>query len=934
MSAQPGNRSASGLAVVGSWCLVDRALLVMALTSPFAIIYAARSHYLILHPEIEPYWNRGALAWFRDFLGGAVLGWAVLALVAVWLRRRNGDSAWFAHLTNLSWWIVLVFSSYAMGTVTSPVAIGLVAGGLSMLLLFEKRIAIPDMTFGLVILVALTIAERARLLPYAPLLDSLPMEGDRPSDEYVWGASLAALGLLVGLSALFSAIVTRWRDRELRLREALRALESARTSEQSLLQSYRDYKAVFEAAHDPILLLDPHGTVLSPNRKACELYGYGREELTGNRLDLFSGDADRERQTIAEVARSHAPASYETVHFRRDGSAVYLDVEASLVRHQGDDAVLALCRNVTERRRAQRALQTSQRRYALAVEAANDGIWEWDFVSAEVFYSSRWLDMLQLDDEELTRTPDDWLGRIHPDDVSTVRESLDAHLGGLRDHFESEHRIQRADGTYRWFLCRGQATRLPDGTPERMAGSLSDIHARKKAEEKLIYDALHDSLTGLPNRALFMNRLSHALERERRDPSAQLAVFFMDLDRFKVINDSLGHDVGDRLLIQVAERLRHNLRSIDTPARLGGDEFAVLTEGSTRESDTIQTARRILEAVERPFRLDGQTIHLGASIGIARGGRGDATPTDLLRDADIAMYRAKGSGQGVAVFDDEMHRAALSRMKMEHGLHEAIEEGKLLLHFQPIVSLPSREVVELEALARWRHSDGRLATPTDFIALAEESRLIDRIGRHAIRLACTQLRTWTRELTQGRNLRVGVNVSGVQLSKARFAQDVEEAIFDSGLEPGNLTLEITESMILSHSEHALDNLLRLHSMGVRVALDDFGTGFSSLERLHQLPIDCLKIDRSFVQKLEDDPRSRQIARSVITLAHELDKEVVAEGVETQQQLDLLMEWGCNLGQGWLFSKPLEPGDVAALFARRPPSSEPSLEPPASEIATP
>ena len=563
-------------------------------------------------------------------------------------------------------------------------------------------------------------------------------------------------------------------------------------------------------------------------------------------------------------------------------------------------------------RKAEAALRESEERYALAARGANDGLWDWNLITGSVYYSSRWKLMLGSDEEDIGSSPDEWFKRVHPDEVSRVRSDVESHLAGATLQFESEHRLLHRDGNYRWMLVRGLAIRDGAGRSSRFAGSLTDITEGK----------VSDALTGLANRILFLDRLARAIERRRRHGDIY-AVLFIDLDRFKLVNDSLGHIVGDQLLIAIAKRLQHCLRSNDscarfdadhTIARLGGDEFTILLDDIKQVGDAMRVADRIQKTLALPFNLDGHEVFTSASIGIAVGARDYESPEAVLRDADTALYRAKALGKArYEVFDVEMRDRAVARLRLDTDLRRAIERHEFHLYYQPIVSLQRNRIEGFEALLRWPHWDRGLVYPADFIPVAEETGLILPMGWWALREACRQLSIWQKTLPQGTPLTMAVNLSSKQFVQLDLALQLEQILVETGVAASSLKLEITESAIIDNTNSMIGLLLQLKSLGLQIAIDDFGTGYSSLSYLHRLPIDSLKIDRSFVSCMTQD--SAEIVRAIVGLAHNLGLDVIAEGVETVEQLEQLKALGCEFGQGYLFSRPVEHAEAEALLLR-------------------
>jgi diguanylate cyclase (GGDEF)-like protein/PAS domain S-box-containing protein len=561
-------------------------------------------------------------------------------------------------------------------------------------------------------------------------------------------------------------------------------------------------------------------------------------------------------------------------------------------------------------------LRESEERYSLAIHGSNDGLWDWNLKTGKTFYSPRWKEMLGFSSAEIGSTSEEWFQLIHPEDLDRFKLHLSNHLAGLTTHFYIEYRILTKKDDYRWVLTRGLAIRDADGVPYRMARSLSDVTERKHAEQQLLHDAFHDTLTGLPNRALFLDRLQRAIERAKRFEKEDFAVLFLDLDRFKVVNDSLGHQVGDQLLVALSERLKKLLRSSDTLARLGGDEFVILLEWIGDPVDSNLVSERIHEELKEPFLLAGQSVFTSTSIGIVTGSPDYDHPEDILRDADIAMYRAKSAGQaGHAVFDTDLRERAITRLELEGDLRVALTRNEFKVFYQPILSLATGKVMGFEALLRWFHPVRGLIPPEDFIPLAEETGLILSIGRWVLKEACLQLRTWQDQFPSDPPLNMSVNISSRQFAQPALIEQIQQLLEEIGLDPHTLKLEITESLLMENSKAAIASLKNLRQMGVQLLIDDFGTGYSSLGYVQHFPIDTIKIDRVFINQMNAIGNHSEIARTIVQLAHELGLDTIAEGIETEEQLGLLKNLDCMYGQGWLFSKALGCENIEVLLEK-------------------
>jgi diguanylate cyclase (GGDEF)-like protein/PAS domain S-box-containing protein len=591
----------------------------------------------------------------------------------------------------------------------------------------------------------------------------------------------------------------------------------------------------------------------------------------------------------------------------RAGAADYL------VKGQLDTQVLERSiRYALEQNRTLRALRESEQRYALSARGANDGLWVWDLRGDEVYYSARWKAMLGYDEEEIGTTPDEWFGRVHPDDLALLATEIEVHRQGMSESISNEHRMRRKNGSYRWMLARAVAERAPDGTALRLAGSQTDVTERRLAIERLTHDAFHDPLTQLANRALFMDRLGQAVRATQRYPEKHFAVLFLDLDRFKIVNDSLGHAIGDELLKAAGHRLEQILRSSDTVARIGGDEFTILLDPVEHIADALRTVERLHEELRVPFTIGNHEIFTSASVGVALSMSGYERPDDILRDADIAMYRAKANGKARhEVFDKTMHDQAVRQMAFETELRRAIDRDELRVHYQPIVTLPDAEIAGFEALVRWQHGD-ELVTADEIIPVAEETGLILQIGRWVLRAALEQLREWDALDPRFHSMHMNVNVSARQFLQPNLTREVVALLDELQIAPHRLHLEVTESVVIANEEQAAAILTELRSAGVKTSLDDFGTGYSSLGSLQHFPFDVLKIDRSFVADEENSERSDAILRTVSSLARTLGMRVTVEGLETFEQADRIKALPLDFAQGFFFARPMAADAAVAL----------------------
>lgn len=660
-------------------------------------------------------------------------------------------------------------------------------------------------------------------------------------------------------------------------------------------------------------------TYMSPQYEA--LFGYSWEPGVPHPeqwLDKVHPE-DRER-LITEDARTDEtlePFMAEYRMFTRDGRILWMRDEAVVVRDDNGKPLFwqGIRFDITEQKRADEALKKSESSLAKAQQQAHLGSWEWDLNTGEASFSDEVFRIFGYGPHELSATFENFMKTVHPDDREALERKIDEVIyeGGSYDF---EHRVVRPSGEVRVVHCRAEILSGEGGEPLRMVGTVHDITERKELEKQLAHQALHDALTGLPNRSLFVDRLEQALARADRH-RGKIAVLFLDVDNFKVVNDSLGHEAGDKLLIEMSRRLRACIRPGDTVARLGGDEFTILLEEVYDLSDAVRVAERIAEELQAPFDLEGQEVFATASIGIALGDLAQSRPANLLRDADLAMYRAKDTGRAhYEVFEPGMNTQARERLKLANDLRRALEQDELKVHYQPQVLLETGRIIGMEALVRWEHPERGLVEPSEFVGIAEETGLILPLGKRVLEMACRQARSW-----QGRRAgapAICVNLSARQFQQRDLVDDIARVLRESGLDPSSLVLEITESVVMRDARSSVVTFEGLTNLGVRLAIDDFGTGYSSLSYLRRFPVEYLKIDRSFVEKLGAESGDAVIASGIIGLAHTLGMRVIAEGTETAEQLRWLRELDCDLAQGNYFSKPL-PGEAAIVLLKTNPA---------------
>jgi PAS domain S-box-containing protein len=576
--------------------------------------------------------------------------------------------------------------------------------------------------------------------------------------------------------------------------------------------------------------------------------------------------------------------------------------------------------------RIRRQLAERDQLFQLITENAADMIAVVDGTGQRIYNSPAYQHVLGYSTEELQTTSS--IEQVHPDDRARLLEA--AHKARSTGQGQRlEYRIRHKDGSWRILESTASAVRNQKGETEKLVIVNRDISERKRAEEMLAHSAFHDGLTNLPNRALFLDRLQRAFALSKRHTDYKFAVLFIDIDEFKVFNDSLGHTVGDEVLLQIGKRLTASLREVDTIARpqlgtapkddtlarVGGDEYTVLLEDIRNPSDAIRVAERLQNRLAAPFSAHGYDIVVTASVGIALSTAVCAHAEDLLRDANIAMYRAKRTGKArCEVFDTAMHAGAVRRLELETELRKSLELGDFRTHYQPIISLKTGRITGFEALTRWQHGD-RLLSPAEFIAVADETGLIIPMNRLLLREACEQLRSWHSQFPAEPPLTMSVNVTSKEFASPQLAKGIAETLKQTGLDPNHLQLEITETIAMGDPEKAASVLAELKALGVRLSVDDFGTGYSSLSRLQQFPVDSLKIDRAFISGMDRDADSDKIVRIIIMLAQNLGLVTVAEGTETEEQVNQLKALDCGFAQGYYFSKPADHQAISDLLLK-------------------
>lgn len=631
------------------------------------------------------------------------------------------------------------------------------------------------------------------------------------------------------------------------------------------------------------------------------------------------------RELRARRNRSELPVIMVTACNQSDDVVQSLDLGANdyITKPIDLPVTLARIRALVARAEAERGLVEREERYALAVRGSKDGLWDWKIETGEFFGSARWQELLGYDLEAPAVSVEGWLSRVHDDDEGRVRAELQDHLSGKSPSFESQHRVRHRPGEYRWVMARGVAVRSAHGVPLRIAGTLTDVTDGKAA----------DALTGLPNRVLFMDRLGRFLEYHRRLDDFRFALFFVDLDGFKRINDTRGHLAGDQVLIQVARRLEDGLRELNTAARgsggerfphpaggvtvarMGGDEFGILLGGVSTRSEAAQVATRLARVLGEPFQVEGHQVSATASIGIALSGADFSESADMLRAADMALYRAKGAGQGqIEVFDQQMRLDAVERSKRETELRDAVEAKQFVIHYRPIVSMASRQVTGVEARLRWRHPLRGLIGPREFMPMADDTGLILPLGVWMLNEVCRQWHAWRVEFPSTPPVVVCVEASARQLAQHDFPEQVALVAERHGVPAGMLEIEFSESAVTANFSTVRVVVMRLKALGLRVGIDDLGSSPSSFTNLLRLPVDRLTVDPSWPDsRPQTSVTDRDVMHTAIGLAHRFDFDVVAEGVETPEQLEQLTRIDAGCGRGHVILEAIGPDAIGRLL---------------------
>ncbi|WHH61091.1 EAL domain-containing protein [Petroclostridium sp. X23] len=607
--------------------------------------------------------------------------------------------------------------------------------------------------------------------------------------------------------------------------------------------------------------------------------------LIRNRMSLFMNAINKVYEGYEEVAATHE----ELVAIEEELREQFNEVE----KHRN-------------------ALMVSDQRYRLVVEGANDGIWDWDLTNGNYYFSIKWKSTFGYEDQELENTLEGWKELLHPDDRDSAVQKIEEYLSRQKGIYQNTYRLRCKNGSYRWILSRGKAVWDKDGKAIRVAGSHTDMTEHKVMEHKLHTLAYYDTLTGLPNRVFMEQEMSRIL-KDQQENKSKFALIYLDIDNFKHINDTVGHSSGNVLIKDIANILKCHIKSPNLVVRLGGDEFAILLNDISDNGEAAEKVEFLLNLLKKPWILQEQEFFVSASVGVTVYPDHGTDLTTLFKNADAAMFAVKDSGKdGYSFYSKKMEEKTLHYIQMINQLRYAIDNDEFALYYQPLIDLETGTLIGVEALIRWIHPQKGFIPPAEFIPLAEETGHIHQIGKWVFKTACKQKKEWSKKGYS--NIQMSINLSSRQLTKGNIVTQIGEAFANLNMSCCNVHLEVTETAVMNDMDVAIQELKQLRSRGLKIVMDDFGTGYSSLTYLKKLPIDIVKMDREFIKNFEHEHESQFIIQSIIQLAHVLNIMIVAEGIETVEQLNLLKEYGCDIGQGYLFCKPVPAEELEKMLA--------------------
>lgn len=668
------------------------------------------------------------------------------------------------------------------------------------------------------------------------------------------------------------------------------------------------YETLFKSNQAVELIIDPDKQkIIDFNDAALDFYGYTSEEMKGLYISDINVLSQEDIQEEIDKVKEHKRNYFLFKHRLANGDIKDVEVYSGAIEIDNKNYIYSIVHDISERVAIEKEKNEIQERLNLALEGTNDGLWDWNLITNEVYFSPRYKQMLGYEDNELKNSFHTFEKLLHPEDKEKSLNMVTAFLKSDNIYYEQNFRLCTKSGRYIPIMSRAKKFLDKNNDPIRLTGTHVDMTEITKAQEKLKFQAEHDALTGLPNRTLFLDRLNQSLKHAKRHQE-KVAVLFMDLDHFKEVNDSLGHDIGDLLLIKVADLVQNTIRTSDTVARIGGDEFTIMIERIENNALIIDIMQKIINILKIPHNIGEHVLYTSFSIGVAVYPDDGHNADELLKNSDTAMYKAKSQGRnGYKFYTDDMTEKALQRVLLETSLRSAITNKEFEVYYQPQVDARNNKIIGMEALIRWNNPEKGLVSPIDFIPFAEESGFIIEIDKWVMHSVMNQASLWH---SDERNIgRLSINISVILLSNTNFISYVKESLKQTKCDPQWLEFEITESYIMKDTQITIENLNQINKMGIKISIDDFGTGYSSLSYLKRLPIDKLKIDQTFIKDLNHDENDREIVRTIISMAKNLNMSVIAEGVETLEQKEYLLENGCNHIQGYLYYKPINVDEI-------------------------
>lgn len=681
------------------------------------------------------------------------------------------------------------------------------------------------------------------------------------------------------------------------------------------------FKTLIEQSTQGVSVADLEGNYIFVNDTFCQMMGYSQAELL--QLSVFDMKAPKQdHSSFEQTKNSKEKLAVRVILQRKDGSTFPSEVIGTKIKMNNQECVLGTVQDISDRIAIERAITKNESRNQMIMKIANDGIWDWHLDTNLVVFDERYYSMAGYEKDEFPYTFEEWEKRVHPDDITHATNSFQAYLDGNSRNFETDFRFLCKNNSYMWIKTKGKVVeRDEQGKPLRFIGTHSDITVQKKHEEKILHQAHFDSLTYLPNRFLSLDRLNHACNEAKRKQET-IALLFLDLDDFKKVNDSLGHETGDLLLIEAANRLRNIVRSVDTVGRLGGDEFIIILSGLKSAKEAHPIVENLLNQFRDLFVIKNRELMLTATVGVSIYPNDATDASELLRNADSAMYDAKSCGRNTfSYYTAQMNQCAKRRLAIEEQIHGALSRQEFSVYYQAKIDIKSSQIMGAEALLRWNNPALGSVPPDEFIPIAEQTGNIISLGKFVLQHALEQTAFWQKSFNN--NFQIAVNLSPRQFRDPQLLSFLEQSLHNTGVLASQLELEITEGVLLSGHSYVDKVLTGITQLGIKMAMDDFGTGYSSLSYLRTYPFDVLKIDRSFINEINKTVKSKALINAIISMSHALNLKVVAEGIETVQQFTQLKILNCDYGQGYLFSKPVSAQKMSILLQENQNSTLPT-----------